>query len=283
MPHAEYLYAATLVILVLEIVMGRHRGLYDRHTSLVTAGCMVASATMRPLSAILIAFVAALLLPKWQGALEGTSLLIAYPVLFVLTEFCFYWAHRWAHEAKKHPRLEWFWKLHRTHHSAKFLNVGVTIRVNAFWSFVVPTSWIIGTATYLGLGQAAGLTLVTIYLWNLITHAHFRWDDAVRSHRVFGPAFRALEHVLVSPGIHHTHHGYGKDGAAFRNFAVTLSALDWMFGTLHIPEGRPWKYGIPGPNPHWAEEVLYPLVRIRDQGRKPDAAAGIRSSEQLAS
>ena len=36
-----------------------------------------------------------------------------------------------------------------------------------------------------------------------------------------------------------------------------------MFGTLHIPEGRPWRYGLPGPNAHWAEEILYPLIRVR--------------------
>lgn len=262
MPHAEYLYAATLIILLLEIVSGRHRGLYDRQTKLVTIGCVIAAATMRPLSAILIAFVAAAALPRWAGALEGTAFWIAFPAVFVLTEFCFYWMHRWAHEAKKHPGRDWLWKLHRTHHSARFLNVGVTIRVNAFWGFVVSTPWIIGISTYLGLGQAAGVTMVVIYAWNLITHSNFRWDDAVRRSPLFGRAFRALEHVIVSPGIHHTHHGYGKDGAAYRNFAVTLSALDWMFGTLHIPEGRPWKYGIPGPNAHWAEEVLFPLVRM---------------------
>jgi len=54
----------------------------------------------------------------------------------------------------------------------------------------------------------------------------------------------------------------GKDGASYRNYAVTFAFLDWLFGTLHIPSGRPWRYGIPGAQPHWAEEVFYPLVRI---------------------
>jgi len=116
-------------------------------------------------------------------------------------------------------------------------------------------------AAYLGLGTAGAMAVTTIYAWNLITHAHFRWDDAVRRHRIFGPAFRAFEHVIASPGIHHSHHGYGKDGGNFRNYAVTFSFLDAIFGTLHIPEGRPWRYGLPGQNAHWSEEVLYPLVR----------------------
>ena len=76
-----------------------------------------------------------------------------------------------------------------------------------------------------------------------------------------GTVFRALEHVLISPGMHHTHHGYGRDGATYRNYAVTFAFYDWMFGTLHIPEGRPGRYGLPGAQPHWAEEVFYPLFR----------------------
>jgi sterol desaturase/sphingolipid hydroxylase (fatty acid hydroxylase superfamily) len=62
--------------------------------------------------------------------------------------------------------------------------------------------------------------------------------------------------------IHHTHHGFGKDGASYRNFGVMLSLWDWLFGTLHIPEGRPHRYGIPGHDAHLLEELLYPLVRI---------------------
>jgi sterol desaturase/sphingolipid hydroxylase (fatty acid hydroxylase superfamily) len=265
MPYATYLYAATIVVLFLEIVAGRHRGLYDRHTWAVTLGCIVGSVIARPLSAIVIAWAVALALPSGRDMLAGTPLPLAFLAVFVTTEFTFYWGHRWAHEAKKN-RHDWFWKLHRTHHSAEFLNVGVTIRINPFWSFVVPTSWVLGIATYLGLGKAAGLTLVVIYGWNLITHAHFRWDDPIRRHRWLGRPFRALEHVLVSPGIHHSHHGYGRDGGNFRNYAVTLSLFDWMFGTLHIPDGRPWRYGIPGGRAHWAEEVLYPIVWIRREG-----------------
>lgn len=104
--------------------------------------------------------------------------------------------------------------------------------------------------------------ILTIYGWNLVTHSHFRWDDAIRRHPRFGRAFRAGEHVLISPGMHHTHHGFGKDGASYRNYAVTFAFFDWMFGTLHIPTGRPWRYGLPGPQPHWAEELFYPLVQM---------------------
>jgi hypothetical protein len=90
-----------------------------------------------------------------------------------------------------------------------------------------------------------------------------------RSHRYTGPLFRALEHVLVSPGIHHTHHGFGRDGKNYRNFGTVVSLYDWMFGTLHIPQGRPANYGLPVRDAHWLEQLFYPLVRMPVPARQP--------------
>ena len=264
--------AVTAIILLTEILTGRHRGIYRRDDILVIGLCALLNPLVtRSLAGLLIAGAAALLLPQGKGALAHLPLLPSYLVLFLLVEFAFYWGHRWAHEGQRRPALRWLWKIHRTHHAGRYMNVLVTQRVNLFWSFVVPTAWITGFAVYLGQGVAAGLVILTIFWWNLITHSHFRWDDAIRRHPRFGSLFRAVEHLLISPGMHHTHHGYGKDGASYRNYAVTFAFLDWMFGTLHIPEGRPWRYGIPGAQPHWAEEIFYPLVSIpakaQDEGK----------------
>ncbi|KEQ54389.1 sterol desaturase family protein [Sphingobium chlorophenolicum] len=255
--------AVTAIILLTEIVMGRHRGIYRREDIWVIGLCALLNPLVtRTLAGLLIAGAAALLLPQGKGALAHLPLLPSYIGLFLLVEFAFYWGHRWAHEGQRRPALRWLWKIHRTHHAGRYMNVLVTQRVNLFWSFVVPTAWLTGFAVYLGQGAAAGLVVLTIFCWNLITHSHFRWDDAIRRHPRFGRAFRAVEHLLISPGMHHSHHGYGKDGASYRNYAVTFAFIDWMFGTLHIPEGRPWRYGVPGAQPHWAEEIFYPLVRM---------------------
>lgn len=267
-----YLYVATLAVLALEVIMGRYKGLMTRTNVLSSVASIIGNNLTRPLSAILIALVIGALIPAWKDSLIQTPWYISFPIVFVVAEFCFYWVHRWSHEAKDGPN-DWLWKLHRTHHSGKFMNVIVTMRQNVLWPFVVPTGWVLGISTYLGLGQGAALALMTIYGWNLITHADFRWDDVIRRQPRIGPVFRAIEHVLVSPGIHHTHHGYGRDGAAYRNFAVTLSLFDWMFGTLHIPEGRPWKYGVPGPQPHWAEDVFFPVVPARKSASPATAEA----------
>lgn len=256
--------AVTVLILLCEIAMGRHRGIYGRGDALVIGlAALLNPLVTRALAGLLIGSVARTVAPEGKDALTHIPVLPFYLGLFLLIEFAFYWVHRWAHEGQRKPALRWLWKIHRTHHAGKYMNVLVTLRINLFWSFIVPTAWLTGFAIYLGQGTAAGLVVLTIYGWNLITHSHFRWDDAIRSHPRAGPLFRAMEHLLISPGQHHTHHGFGRDGASYRNYAVTFAFLDWMFGTLHIPSSRPARYGLPGSQPHWAEELFYPFVRIR--------------------
>lgn len=279
MAYGQYMIGATLLVLLAEILAGRHKGMHPANEKRVFWGAAISGiAIARPLSALVLAGLMSLIGPGSRGALAWMPLLPACLLCLLVAEFCFYWVHRWAHEAArwKNP---WLWRLHRTHHSAKYMSVLLTLRINPFWYFVVPTAWVLAITIYLGQEFAAALVSVTIYGWNLITHAHFRWDDAVRRNRFAGPAFRALEHVLVSPGIHHSHHGYGKDGGPFRNYAVTLSLYDWMFGTLHIPEGRPWRYGVPGKDPHWMEELFYPLVRVREKNDGAKTPAMSSSSE----
>lgn len=269
--------AVTALVLAAEIAAGRHKHVYRRSDWLVIGLCALLNPLVtRALAGMLIAAVAGMVAPGGRGMLAHVPLLPAYLALFLLVEFCFYWVHRWAHEGQRRPWLGWLWKIHRTHHAGKYMNVLVTQRINLFWSFIVPTSWLTGFAIYFGQGRAAALVILSIFLWNLITHSHFRWDDAVRRHLRWGRLFRAAEHLIISPGMHHTHHGYGKDGASYRNYAVTFAFLDWMFGTMHIPEGRPWRYGLPGAQPHWAEEVFYPLVQIREPAPASPSEQAVR-------
>ena len=276
MAYGQYLFAAGVIIFLLEVLAGRHRGIYRKEDIAVTLLCqLTSSAVTRPLAAWLIAAVFATVLPSQRGALSALAFWPAFIVLLIVTDLAFYWGHRLAHQSQS-TRHAWLWKLHRTHHAAKYLNVTVTARINPFWSFVVPTAWVLGLAAYLGMGRAAAATLLVTFGWNLLTHSHFRWDDALRRNRYTRWPMSIIEHIIVTPGIHHTHHGYGRDGKTYRNFAVMFAWIDWLFGTLHSPQGRPAHYGLPGPQPHWAEEVLYPVVRMSAQPprtREPPARA----------
>ncbi|MEH6695265.1 MAG: sterol desaturase family protein [Hyphomonas sp.] len=261
MADVSYVILATVIILVIEALSGSLKGARIRDFG-VTAICFLSnSAVTRPIAGLLIGGVVATLLPAHAGAWSDMPLWQSFLLGFFLMEFGFYWMHRWAHEGQRQgSRLSWLWKIHRTHHSADHLNVSVTMRQNIFWAFVVPNSWIVGLAVYIGIGEGAALALIVIYAWNLLTHTHYRWDDPLLAL----PVFRGLQHVIVTPSMHHSHHGFGKDGKMYRNYAVMFSAYDWLFGTLHLPLGRPSRYGVPGETPAWTEEAFFPLTLVSD-------------------
>lgn len=274
---SAWVFAVIGGVLLLELAAGRHRNLYNRNDYLVNGLCIFVGSSVRPMLAVIVATLIGLLLPSGRNALADVPFWQALIAIVLLAEFANYWAHRWAHNFERHRYLDWLWRLHRTHHTAKYMNVLLHFRISLFWTLVSGLTWVISLAVYLGQSAAAGMAIFIFASWGVVTHSHFRWDDRLRSHAVIGPAFRALEHVLVTPGLHHAHHGYGRDGALQRNFGVLLSIYDWLFGTLHIPQGRPKYYGIPRPTPHWAEEVFFPLY----WKRAPSAAS--RDSEALKS
>lgn len=261
-----WIFAAVATVLVIELVQGRHRGVHRLQDGFLIASSLASSIAVRPLMAVLTASVIGLLLPQWQGALSGAPMWLSFVVLLVVAEFGQYWVHRWAHESVRHPLLH---GMHRTHHTAPYVNVTLLYRSNIFWGFVHPYAWMAALAIYLGHAEAAALFFLAIFLWNALTHSDWRWDDAVIA-RVPGGArlIQAIELVFVTPRLHHVHHGYGRDGKAYRNFNTMLTLFDRLFGTLHVPEGRPWRYGVPGGEHHWVRQMLFPLVPLGEAVRR---------------
>ncbi|TCM14709.1 fatty acid hydroxylase family protein [Novosphingobium sp. PhB165] len=255
----QWVLAVTGIILVAEIVTGRHRAIYSRGDWFVNGICIFAGAVVRPLGAVAVAALIGWLLPAGRGALSWVPFVPAVIVITLLAEFANYWVHRGSHILKDSRWFDWLWRMHRTHHTAKYVNVLLNFRISLFWALVAGLTWVMSLAVYLGQAKAAGFAVVIFSFWGIFTHSDFRWDDTIRRHRIFGPMFRGLEHIFISPGIHHSHHGYGKDGGNYRNFGIFLSIFDWMFGTLHIPNGRPFRYGIPGSTPHWADDAFSPI------------------------
>lgn len=266
MDDVKYVILATLLILLVEALTGHLKGARKRDFGLTAVCFLTNSAVTRPLAALGIAAMIAAALPAFAGSLSGVPLWLSFTANFLLMEFGFYWMHRWSHEGQKsNSRLSWLWKIHRTHHTADHLNVSVTMRQNIFWAFVVPNTWVVALAVYLGMGSGAALALIVIYAWNLLTHTHWRWDEALLRSRLL----RAFQHLIVTPSMHHSHHGYGKEGKMYRNYAVMFAAYDWMFGTLFLPAGRPSRYGVPGDQPHWTEEAFFPLSLLAKRRTTP--------------
>src|SRR3546814_2479234 len=117
--------------------------------------------------------------------------------------------HRFAHDSKRHPIL---YGMHRTHHTAPYVNVTLMYRTNLLWPFIHSYTWIVAVALYLGLAQQAAAFYLTIMAWNALTHSAWRWDDAIISH-VPGVArpIRYAERIFVTPRFHHLNPGYSKE------------------------------------------------------------------------
>ena len=129
--------------------------------------------------------------------------------------------------------------------------------------FVVPYAWVMGLAFYLGLEAASATVLGILLSWNALTHSALRWDDVLARTPWGSRVLQAVEWLFITPRLHHTHHGYGKDGKTYRNYAVMITVWDRLFGTLHVPAGRPANYGVPGKDKHWSEEIFFPVIRRR--------------------
>lgn len=204
-----------------------------------------------------VGFLLVALLPDSAGGLSGLPFWPSFFVYWVLVEFLHYWLHRWSHENK------WFWKLHRTHHTALDLNVGVVFRYNVFWTMVLPQAWLGVAAVYVGQAPAFAAATLTTYFVNLMTHTSFRWDLWLRERFPrTEPVWRIVEQVITLPDTHHAHHAYGASGHMNGNYAVTIFAFDTIFGTARIPNTRQKKFGLATARRfHWADELFWPVVR----------------------
>ena len=101
MQYFLLVYAGTAVLLVLEILAGRHRGAYERGDVPLIAGSLLGRQVIGPITTGLITAAYGAVAPATKGALAGANPWLVFAGLLLLTEFVFYWVHRWAHENRK--------------------------------------------------------------------------------------------------------------------------------------------------------------------------------------
>lgn len=256
MTHALVIFIIS--VLLAEILSGRHKNIYSLKDLYITGGSFIITRLITgPLVAFGIAQLLTFALPNQADILRNAPLLISLLGLILFAEGIFYWLHRWSHDRARHPLL---YGMHYTHHSAKYINITVMARINVFWPVVQPYGWVSGIAIYLGMIETATVFFTLLLAWNALTHSDFRWDDAIAKKLPAGEKMiTVIEWLFITPRLHHTHHGFGRNGKAYRNFCTMLSIYDRLFGTLYIPQGRPEHYGIMGREKTCLEQLLYPL------------------------
>jgi lathosterol oxidase len=181
--------------------------------------------------------------PGLQAAVAAQPLAVQVVEIVLVADLAEYVVHRMFH------RVPWLWRFHRIHHSARAMD------------------WLAGSRLHVvDIVVTRGLSFVPLYLLGFAPPALYAYLIFVSFHAVFIHAnvrfrLRPVEWLVVTPRFHHWHHAL--DPAAVDcNFAVHLPAIDRVFGTAYMPEGRwPDAYGVDGePVPGgWLRQLLRPF------------------------
>ena len=149
-----------------------------------------------------------------------------FAVLLVTADFVKWCVHNLMH------RVGFLWRFHRLHHGIEEMDwlgdwrfhPAEVIFYNA--ALYVPAA-LLGVAGTVALSVGVFDTLIGHF-----AHANLRWRISW------------LKYVINSPEMHLWHHNHPECGPVNRNFALTLSVWDWLFGTAHVPSEAPTRLGL---------------------------------------
>ena len=171
--------------------------------------------------------------PTQAATPAGPVTLVAFTVTMLIAyDLSYYLYHRMQHQI---PIL---WELHKVHHSAQVM-IGVTKDrvhpideiMNRWWDGVIP-----GLCYGIWMFFALDPVEVTVFGLNvyMLRNVILMMDFVRHTHLKLSYG-RHLSAVLLSPHYHQLHHSIAEKHWD-RNFGLTLSIWDRMFGTLVVPE-----------------------------------------------
>lgn len=160
-------------------------------------------------------------------------------------------------------RVPSLWRLHAIHHSSSTMDWLAPNRRHVF-------DTALGQAASIIPLLAIGLSPPMVTGWfvlrraqGLFVHANLRWE------------FPLLRWFVATPHFHHWHHS--ADPRFFdTNFAGQCPALDWLFGTLHMPAKEwPESYGLPAPGRAIPKRIPCPIgVALSGRSGRSRVGAG---------
>lgn len=183
--------------------------------------------------------------PAIQGTVSELPLVVQILAAVLVADFTQYWVHRAFHAI---PAL---WKFHAIHHSAEAMDWLAGSRLHL--ADAVATRALTYVPLYvLGFSETAIVVyVVVVVIQATFIHANVRWE------------FSWLQAIVATPRFHHWHHAAERE-AVDKNFAVHFPLLDRLFGTLHLPDRWPDKYGVCGTRDvpeSWMRQFIYPFRR----------------------
>jgi sterol desaturase/sphingolipid hydroxylase (fatty acid hydroxylase superfamily) len=155
-------------------------------------------------------------------------------------------------------RVPLLWEFHKVHHSIVEMDWVGNWRFH--WVEILVYNSILYAPT-LCLGASAEIALTVGVFDTLIghfAHANIRWRIGW------------LKYVINSPEMHIWHHNHPDCGPVNRNFGLTLSVWDWLFGTAYVPNLPPARLGF-------TSVEKYP-AGLLSQWREPFASLPVKFS-----
>ncbi len=186
-------------------------------------------------------------------------------ILLLLTDFIWYWYHRFGHE------INLLWGLHIVHHQSPEFNYTASVRITVFQAAARTCFWAI--LPIIGFSAPMITSILIVHgLYPFFVHT-----------RVIGK-LGWLEYVFVTPSHHRVHHA-SNEQYLDKNYGDVLIIWDKLFGTFTEEKEEP-VYGLTKPldsysflwqHFHFLLEIGYSMYRaksIREKFRilfgKPD-------------
>jgi sterol desaturase/sphingolipid hydroxylase (fatty acid hydroxylase superfamily) len=192
----------------------------------------------------------------YYRALLIPDLLIYYPVLawflvFIAQDFCFYWLHRTEHRSRL------FWAVHSNHHSSPNYNFTVALRSSVLqplyrFVFYIPIA-------FLGFD---GLTIMFMYAVNQFYQFFLHTETVQKLPNWY-------EAIFVTPSHHRVHHA-SNEKYLDKNMGQVLIIWDKLFGTFQEETEKP-QYGLTSPlnTSHPIDAIFYEFYKIRKEITQP--------------
>lgn len=231
LPYYHYLLLLAVLFVLLERIWPRDTrpGLLGKRTLNNLAYLVFTS----EYAGVLLGYVTALWIRELnlhfpQGAVAEWAVWAQFLGLFLVVDLLRWCTHRMLH------RVPLLWEFHKVHHST------VEMDWIGNWRFHWMEIAVYNTVLYLPtvlLGVQGEVALAVGVLDTAIghfAHANLRWKIGW------------LRYVVNSPEMHVWHHAHPDSGPIDRNFGLSLSAWDWLFGTAYLPGHDPNRLGFEG-------------------------------------
>ena len=182
----------------------------------------------------------------FQAAVAAQPVWLQFLEILLAADFVTYWVHRAFHQ------LPWLWHFHAIHHSSTQMDWLAGSRIHIV-DALVTRSLAFTPIFVLGFSQAALVAYVVFVSFHAVyIHSNTRWR------------FPVLLWAIATPEYHHWHHTSDEEGID-KNFAAFLPLWDKLFGTAHLPDHWPKKYGTVKfqPPESYLGQLAYPFRRKR--------------------